>query len=75
MLLCVCVCVYVLFGLPRWLTGKEFTCQAGDLGLLPGSRRSPGEGNGNPLQYSHLRIPTDRGACWATVLEVANSWT
>ena len=42
---------------------------------LPGSRRSPGVGNGNTLQYSCLENPMERGAWWATVHEVANSWT
>ena len=46
-------------------------CSAGDLGLIPGSGRSPGEGSGNPLQYSCLENPTDRGAWQATVLGVA----
>ena len=54
-------------GLPRWLSGKESTCDAGDSGLIPGSERSPGVGNGNPLQYSCLRNPMDRGVWWATV--------
>ena len=54
-------------GLPRQLSGKESTCQAGDLGLIPGSGRSPGEGNGNPLQYSCLGNPMDRGAWRAPV--------
>ena len=40
--------------LPWWLSGKEFACNAGDLRLIPGSERSPGEVNGNPLQYSCL---------------------
>ena len=40
---------------------------AGDTASVPGSGRSPGEGNGNPLQYSCLGNPMDRGACWATV--------
>ena len=44
---------------------------AGDLGSIPGSGRSPGEGNGNPLQYSCLGNPMDRGAWWATVHGVA----
>ena len=44
-------------GLPRWLTDKESACQAGDLGLTPGLGRSPGEGNGNPLQYCCLGNP------------------
>ena len=39
-------------GLPRWLSGKESACQAGNMGLIPEPRRFPGEGNGNPLQYS-----------------------
>ena len=45
---------------------KESACNAGDPGLIPGSRRSPGEGNGNPLQYSCLENPMDRQAWWAT---------
>ena len=47
--------------------GKESACNAGHLGLIPGSGRSPGEGNGNPLQYSCLENPMDRGAWQATV--------
>ena len=46
---------------------KEFDCNAGDLDSIPGSGRSPGEGNGNPLQYSCLENPMDRGAWQATV--------
>ena len=46
---------------------------AGDVGLIPGSGRSPGGGNGNPLQYSCWDNATDRGAWWATVHEVAES--
>ena len=49
------------------LSSKESTCNLGDLGLTPGSRSSPGEGNGNPLQYSSLRNPVDRGAGQTTV--------
>ena len=45
---------------------KEFTCNVGDLGPIPGLGRSPGEGNGNPLQDSCLENPMDRGAWWAT---------
>ena len=52
---------------------KESACNAGDLGLIPGSGRSPGEGNGNPLQYSCLENPMDRGAWWATVHGFAKS--
>ena len=51
--------------------GRESTCNARDQGLIPGSGRSPGEGNGNPLQYSCLGNPMDRGAWWATVHGVA----
>jgi len=47
--------------------GKEFTCNAGDLGLIPGLGRSPGGRHGNPLQYSCLENSVDRGAWWATV--------
>ena len=48
---------------------------AGDSGSIPGSGRSPGEGNGNPFQYSCLENPMDREAWWATVSEVAKSQT
>ena len=51
--------------------GKESACSAEDPGLIPGSRRSPGEGKGHPLQYSCLGNPMDRGAWWATVHGVA----
>ena len=47
--------------------GKESSCNAGDPGLTSVSGRSPGEGDGNPLQYSYLENSTDRGAWWATV--------
>ena len=47
--------------------GKEAACNAGNLGLIPGLGRSPGEGNGNPLQYSCLENFMDRGAWWAIV--------
>ena len=45
--------------LPRWLSGKESACSAGDTGLISGSGRSPGGGNGNLLQYSGLENPVD----------------
>ena len=48
-------------GFPGILDGKESTCNAGDMGLIPGSGRSPGEGNDYPLQYSCLGNPMDRG--------------
>ena len=62
-------------GLPWWLRSKESTRQAGDIGLIPGSGRPPGEGNGNPRQYSCLGNPMDRGAWWATVRGVAKGQT
>ena len=62
--------------LPWWLReSKASACNAGDPSLIPGSGRSPGEGNGNRLQYSCLENPMDREACWATVHGVAKSWT
>ena len=65
-------------GFPDGSEGKESTCDAGDtgdLGSIPESERSPGGGNGNPLQYSSLKNPMDRGARWATVQRVAKSQT
>ena len=54
-------------GLPSWLSGKGSAYQARDQGLIPGSGRSPGEGNGIPLHYSCLGNSMDREAWWATV--------
>ena len=54
---------------------KNLPANAGDAGLIPGSRRSPGEGNGDPLQYSWLENSMDRRAWWATVHRVAKSRT
>ena len=54
---------------------KESACNAGDLGLIPGLGRSPGEGNGYPVQYSGLEISMDRGAWRAIVLGVGKSQT
>ena len=59
-----------LGGFPGGSEVKASTCNVGDLGSIPGLGRSPGEGNGNPLQYSCLQNPMDRGAWWATVHEV-----
>ena len=59
-------------------SGREPVCHAGDIrsvGFISGSRKSPGGGHRNPLQYSCLENPTDRGAWWATVQGVANRWT
>ena len=58
-------------GFPRSSVGKETACSAGDLGSIPGSGRSPGEGNGNPLQYSCLENPMDKGVWQATAHGVA----
>ena len=55
----------------QWLSGKESTCNAGDAGSIPGLGRTPGEGNGNPFQYSCLGNPTDAGARQVTVHGVA----
>ena len=62
-------------GFPGGKACKESTCKAGDLGLIPGLGRSPGEGNGNPLQYSCMENPMDRGAWQATVHGVTMSRT
>ena len=63
--------MHFYLGLPGGTSGKESSCNAedtgdtGDVDLIPGSGRSPGEGNGNPSQYSCLENPMDRGAWWA----------
>ena len=62
-------------GFPGGSGCKEFACNAGDLGSIPGLRRSPGGGPDNPLQYSCLENPMDRGAWRATVHGVTKSWT
>ena len=58
---------------PRSSVGKESACKAEDLGLIPGLGGFPGEGNGNPLQYSCLEKPMDRGAWRATVQGVTRA--
>ena len=59
---------WLQYWLPRWLSGKESACyharDTGDMGSIPGSRRSPGKRNGNSLQYFCLGNPMDRGAWW-----------
>ena len=62
-------------GFPGGSAGKESICNAGDPGSIPGSGKSPGDGNGNPLQYSCLENSKDRGAWQATVHEVAEGQT
>ena len=59
--MCIELCSHIL-ELYRWLSRKESVCNAGDTGLIPGLRRSPGEGNGNPLQISCLGNAMDGGA-------------
>ena len=61
--------------IPSGSDGEESACNAENSGSIPGSGRPPGEGNGNPLQYSCLENFMDRGAWQATVLGVAKSWT
>ena len=66
--------IQICMGFPGG-SGKESVCQAGDSGSIPESGRSPGEGNGNPLHYSCLDNPMDRGAWRATVHGVSKSRT
>ena len=73
------------WGLPRWRSGKTSNCQhrrgkrhgfdSSSRKILLEQEDSPGGGNGNPLQYSYMEDPMDRGACWATVQGVTKSWT
>ena len=68
----------LLYGLPWWLNAKESACNARQetwFNLFNQLGRYPGEWNGNPLQYSCLEMPMDRGTWWATVHGVAKSWT
>ena len=65
--------IYV--GFPGDSDSKESACNPGDLSLIPGPGRSPGEGNGNPLQDSCLEKSMDRGVWQATVCGVTKSWT
>ena len=62
-------------GFPGGSDSKESACNVEDLGLLPGSGRLPGEGNGYPLQYSGLENSMDRGAQQAPVHGIAKNWT
>ena len=62
-------------GFPGGSDTKESACNAGDMSLIPGLGRSPGEGNGYPLQYSCLENCMDRGAWWATVRLVPKNQT
>ena len=64
-----------LLEFPWWFSGKESTCNAGDMGWIPGLGRSPEGVHGNPLKFSCLGNPMHRGAWRATVHRVAKSWT
>ena len=64
--MCVCVCVCVCVFMYGGSDSKGSACNMRDQGLIPGLGRSPGRGNGNPLQYSYLDNPMNRGAWWAT---------
>ena len=64
-----------LAAFPRWLSGTESSCNAEDAGSIPGSIWSPGEENGNPLQYSCLGNLMERGSWQATVHRVTKNWT
>ena len=70
--------MFSIWGIPNGSAGKESSCNAGDtgdMGSIPGSGRSPGGVNGNPLQYSSLKNPMDRGAWQAAVHVVPKSLT
>ena len=62
-----------LFGFPGGSEVKASASNAGELGLIPELGRSPGEGNDNPLQSSHMENPMDRGAWWATIHRLTKS--
>ena len=66
---------FIQVGFPGGSDGKESACNVGDPGSIPGSGRSSGEGNGNPLHYSYLENPMDRGAWQAAVHGVSKSQT
>ena len=66
---------YLYLGFPGGSDSKESACNVGDWGSIPGSGRSPGEGNGNPLLYSCLENPMDRGAWWVAVHGTTKSQT
>ena len=65
----------MLLHIPGGSVVKNLCANAGDWSSIPGLGRSPGEGNGNPLQYSYLGNPMDRGAWWALVCGVAKETT
>ena len=65
----------IIVGFPGGSDDEESACSAGDLGSITGLGRSPGEGNGHPIQYLCLENSMDRGAWWAVVHGDAKSWT
>ena len=67
--------IFNVVGFPGGSDGKESACIAGDLNLISGLGRSPGEGNGYLLQYSHLENSRDRAAWQATVHGITKNWT
>ena len=67
-------CEHIDLGFPVVSVSKESACNAGDPGSIPGLGRSPGVGNSNPLHYSCLENPTDRGAWWTTAHGVTRVW-
>ena len=69
------ICIFYIYGFPAGSDGKEFTCNAGDLGSIHGSGRSPGVGHDNQLQYSCLENSMNKGARQATVHGVAKNRT
>ena len=68
------IALTLYLGFPGGTDSKESDCSAWDMGLIPGSGRSPGEGSGHPFQDSCLENPMDRGAWWAAVHGIAKSW-
>ena len=67
--------MYFVMGFPGGLDGKEYPCNVGDPSSIPGSGRSLGGGNGNPVQYSCLEFSIDEDAWWATIDGVTKSQT
>ena len=68
------IILFIKYGSSAGSDSKESACNAGDLGLIPEWGRSPGEGNGNPFQYSCLENSMGSRAWWATAHEVTKSW-
>ena len=67
--------LYTLIGFPGSLDGKDSACNAGDLGSIPRSGRSPGEGHGNPPQYSYMENSMNSGVWQATIHRIEKSQT